>query len=196
MDCNNRPRAQQRVVIRRAKNDRQIAAGFLLWSRRQQIGCCPCVLLTSIRIHANSERYNYEEQNWHSIHAFQCLLKEVVECHECQLFSVWCTILSIESIYNKTSSKMQNETKNNDSVSLESSVHSSRHESDKQSLDPKATGSTAENSLIPYGEPGPTVTSQEPYPWHIIFILGNEFCERFSYYGMKSEFALNRPPIT
>ncbi|OQV15151.1 Solute carrier family 15 member 2 [Hypsibius exemplaris] len=24
------------------------------------------------------------------------------------------------------------------------------------------------------------------YPWYIIFILGNEFCERFSYYGMKT----------
>ncbi|OQV15152.1 Solute carrier family 15 member 2 [Hypsibius exemplaris] len=24
------------------------------------------------------------------------------------------------------------------------------------------------------------------YPWYIIFILGNEFCERFSYYGMKA----------
>jgi len=25
-----------------------------------------------------------------------------------------------------------------------------------------------------------------PYPWHVAFILGNEVCERYSFYGMKS----------
>ena len=25
-----------------------------------------------------------------------------------------------------------------------------------------------------------------PYPKSVMFIIGNEFCERFSYYGMKS----------
>lgn len=24
------------------------------------------------------------------------------------------------------------------------------------------------------------------YPWWVVFILGNEFCERFAYYGMRS----------
>ncbi|GAV02681.1 hypothetical protein RvY_13217 [Ramazzottius varieornatus] len=28
------------------------------------------------------------------------------------------------------------------------------------------------------------------YPWYIIFIIGNEFCERFSYYGMKTVLTL------
>lgn len=27
-----------------------------------------------------------------------------------------------------------------------------------------------------------------PYPKQIIFIIGNEFCERFSYYGMRSKY--------
>ena len=26
-----------------------------------------------------------------------------------------------------------------------------------------------------------------PYPKSILFIVGNEFCERFSYYGMKGK---------
>lgn len=26
-----------------------------------------------------------------------------------------------------------------------------------------------------------------PYPKHIFFIIGNEFCERFCYFGMKGE---------
>ena len=24
------------------------------------------------------------------------------------------------------------------------------------------------------------------YPWWVIFIIGNEFCERYAYYGMRS----------
>lgn len=27
-----------------------------------------------------------------------------------------------------------------------------------------------------------------PYPKRVFFIIGNEFCERFNFYGMKSEF--------
>ena len=27
-----------------------------------------------------------------------------------------------------------------------------------------------------------------PYPKSVIFIIGNEFCERFSFYGMRSNF--------
>ena len=29
-----------------------------------------------------------------------------------------------------------------------------------------------------------------PYPKQVFFIVGNEFCERFSYYGMKAVLAL------
>ena len=25
-----------------------------------------------------------------------------------------------------------------------------------------------------------------PYPYYVFFILGNEFCERYAYYGMRS----------
>jgi hypothetical protein len=25
-----------------------------------------------------------------------------------------------------------------------------------------------------------------PYPYHVFFIIGNEFCERYAYYGMRS----------
>ena len=28
------------------------------------------------------------------------------------------------------------------------------------------------------------------YPYSVFFIVGNEFCERFSYYGMKSILSL------
>ncbi|XP_055337141.1 solute carrier family 15 member 1-like [Paramacrobiotus metropolitanus] len=35
-------------------------------------------------------------------------------------------------------------------------------------------------------ETAAVVPEKHPYPWYIIFILGNEFCERFSYYGMKA----------
>jgi len=27
---------------------------------------------------------------------------------------------------------------------------------------------------------------EEKYPYYIFFILGNEFCERYAYYGMRS----------
>lgn len=30
-----------------------------------------------------------------------------------------------------------------------------------------------------------------PYPKSILFIIGNEFCERFSFYGMRSKFQLD-----
>ncbi|GAU99532.1 hypothetical protein RvY_10523 [Ramazzottius varieornatus] len=33
-------------------------------------------------------------------------------------------------------------------------------------------------------------TKKYGYPWYIVFILGNEFCERFSYYGMKTVLTL------
>ena len=25
-----------------------------------------------------------------------------------------------------------------------------------------------------------------PYPYYVFFILGNEFCERYAYYGMRA----------
>lgn len=31
-------------------------------------------------------------------------------------------------------------------------------------------------------------TKPLPYPKSVIFIIGNEFCERFSFYGMRSNF--------
>jgi len=27
---------------------------------------------------------------------------------------------------------------------------------------------------------------ETPYPYYVFFILGNEFCERYAYYGMRS----------
>lgn len=30
-------------------------------------------------------------------------------------------------------------------------------------------------------------TKKMPYPKRVFFIIGNEFCERFNYYGMRSE---------
>lgn len=32
------------------------------------------------------------------------------------------------------------------------------------------------------------VQVKRPYPYHVFFILGNEFCERFAYYGMRGWF--------
>ena len=28
--------------------------------------------------------------------------------------------------------------------------------------------------------------TEEKYPYYVFFILGNEFCERYAYYGMRS----------
>ena len=30
------------------------------------------------------------------------------------------------------------------------------------------------------------VEEKTPYPYYVFFILGNEFCERYAYYGMRS----------
>ena len=27
---------------------------------------------------------------------------------------------------------------------------------------------------------------ETPYPYYVFYILGNEFCERYAYYGMRS----------
>ena len=34
-----------------------------------------------------------------------------------------------------------------------------------------------------------------PYPKSVLFIISTEFCERFSYYGMKSKFMSTKIPL-
>ena len=45
----------------------------------------------------------------------------------------------------------------------------------------KEVGSKTEN-----GEENESRKKSSPYPWHVAFILGNEVCERYSFYGMNS----------
>ena len=50
---------------------------------------------------------------------------------------------------------------------------------------PEEIGSKTEN-----GEENESRKKSPPYPWHVAFILGNEVCERYSFYGMKSILSL------
>merc|ERR1712223_1896399 len=51
-------------------------------------------------------------------------------------------------------------------------------------------GDTSQNDTNAGGEGGEAGQKRLPYPKSIGFIVGNEFCERFSFYGMKSILSL------
>ncbi|XP_023321461.1 solute carrier family 15 member 2, partial [Eurytemora carolleeae] len=48
----------------------------------------------------------------------------------------------------------------------------------------------AAESLKANLEAAPEQAKKLPYPKSVFFIIGNEFCERFSYYGMKTILSL------
>ena len=56
---------------------------------------------------------------------------------------------------------------------------------EEQSLDEHATPVTPNTTPSEMGG-HPRGAYQEKYPRSVLFIIGNEFCERFSYYGMKA----------
>lgn len=66
---------------------------------------------------------------------------------------------------------------------------SNNEKSDDQNLN--NNGFTQENTEIAEGTTDPeTSTKKYPYPKSIFFIISNEFCERFMYYGMRTVLVL------
>lgn len=51
---------------------------------------------------------------------------------------------------------------------------------------PAATGPKEDTQLITNGQIKSPNGAKKPYPKSVFFIVGNEFCERFSYYGMRA----------